>query len=186
MSDVTQILSAIHGGDRAAAAQLLPLVYDELRRLAAGNMARESAGHTLNATALVHEAYLRLIGSAPDLAWNHRGHFFAAAAESMRRILVDHARKKHAAKRGGARQRVALDAVEVAAPESGVDLLALDEALTKLTAVDPEAAKLVQLRYFSGLTAAQAAECLGTSLRSAERMWAFARAWLLREMGGAT
>jgi len=184
MENVTQILSAIHGGDQAAAAQLLPLVYDELRRLAAGNMARESTAHTLNATALVHEAYLRLIGSSPDIGWNHRGHFFAAAAESMRRILVDHARKKHAHKRGGERQRVPLDDVQIAAPEQNIDLLALDEALTRLASVDAEAAKLVQLRYFSGLTTPQAAECMGTSTRTAERLWAFARAWLYREMGG--
>lgn len=184
MDNVTQILTAIHGGDRAAASQLLPLVYDELRRLAASNMAREAPGHTLNATALVHEAYLRLLGDSPDLAWNHRGHFFAAAAESMRRILVDHARKKHAHKRGGERERVPLDDIQIAAPETDVDLLALDEALTRLAAVDAEAVQLVQLRYFSGLTNAQAAECMGISTRSAERLWAFARAWLYREMAG--
>lgn len=184
MENVTQILNAIHGGDRAAAEQLLPLVYDELRRLAASNLAREAPGHTLNATALVHEAYLRLIGDSPQLEWNHRGHFFAAAAASMRRILVDHARKKHAHKRGGEWQRVPLDDLPIAAPEPDIDLLALDEALTRLAAFDPEGAKLVQLRYFTGLTSAQAAECMGISTRSAERLWSFARAWLYREMSG--
>ncbi len=182
MDDVTRILAAVHGGDRAAADQLLPLVYDELRRLAALRLARESAGHTLNATALVHEAYLRLVGTAEDVSWSHRGHFYAAAAESMRRILVDHARKKHSLKRGGGRTRVPLDEVHAATDEGVVDLVALDAALTRLAAEDAEAAQLVQLRYFSGLTSAQAADCLGLSQRTAERLWAFARAWLYREM----
>jgi RNA polymerase sigma factor (TIGR02999 family) len=181
MDDVTRILAAVHGGDRAAADQLLPLVYDELRRLAALRIAQESAGHTLNATALVHEAYIRLVGGE-EVSWSHRGHFYAAAAESMRRILVDHARKKHSLKRGGGRKRVPLDEVHAATDEGEVDLVALDEALTKLATEDAEAAQLVQLRYFSGLTSAQAAGCMGLSQRTAERLWAFARAWLYREM----
>lgn len=186
MEDVTQILTAAQGGDRAAAGRLLPLVYDELRRLAALRIAHESPGHTLNATALVHEAYLRLVGSSPDLSWNHRGHFYAAAAEAMRRILVEHARRRNSRKRGGGRRRVALDDATVAVAEGGdaVDLVALDDALTKLAGEDPVSAQLVQLRYFSGLTTAQAAECMGVSPRTADRLWAFARAWLYREMGG--
>jgi RNA polymerase sigma factor (TIGR02999 family) len=182
--NVTQILSAVHAGDPDAAAQLLPLVYDELRRLAGSKMAHEPTRHTLNATALVHEAYLRLVGDGPGPGWNHRGHFYAAAAESMRRILVDHARKRNSLKRGGARKRVPLDGVDTPVPGTDLDLIALDDALTKLAAEDPVSAKLVQLRYFSGLTTPEAAECMGVSTRTAERLWTFARAWLFREMGG--
>lgn len=186
MEHVTQILTAVQSGDRAAAAQLLPLVYDELRRLAALRIANESPGHTLSATALVHEAYLRLVGDASALSWNHRGHFYAAAAEAMRRILVEHARRRNSWKRGGGKQRVPLDSSQPApdAEASLVDLVALDDALTRLQAEDPVSAQLVQLRYFSGLTTAEAAECLGMSVRTAERQWTFARAWLYREMGG--
>lgn len=182
VEQVTQILTAAHAGDRAAAAQLLPLVYDELRRLAASAMARENTGHTLNATALVHEAYLRLVGDGLDVAWNHRGHFYGAAAEAMRRILVDHARKKYAHKRGGDRRRVPLEDADVASDTDEVDLIALDEALTKLAVEDADAARLVHLRYFSGLTTAQAAECMGISPRTADRLWSYARAWIYREM----
>lgn len=185
MEHVTQILTAAQGGDRAAAERLLPLVYDELRRLAALKIANEAPGHTLSATALVHEAYLRLVGDAPGLSWNHRGHFYAAAAEAMRRILVEHARKRNSLKRGGGRRRVPLEEAQVVSDEEAVDLIALDEALTRLAAHDPVPAQLVQLRYFSGLTTAQAAECLGVSVRTADRLWAYARAWLYQEMGGA-
>jgi RNA polymerase sigma factor (TIGR02999 family) len=181
MPDVTQLLDAAAAGDRKAAAALLPLVYDELRALAAARMAEERVGHTLDATALVHEAYLRLVGPAGS-RWDGRGHFYAAAAEAMRRILVDHARTRAAAKRGGAVQRVPLGDDGPAAPEAGFDLLALDEALTKLAAADPQAAALVNLRYFAGLTVPQAADSLGVSPRSADRLWAFAKAWLYREL----
>src|SRR5215813_10601579 len=182
MSDVTRILSAIEQGDPSAAEQLLPLVYDELRRLAAQRLAGEGPGHTLQPTGLVHEAYLKLVGPGPQPPWNGRGHFFAAAAEAMRRILVDHARRKHRARRGGGMTRVDLDnldAIEQAAAGRDVDeLLALDEALAKLAAADPGKAELVRLRYFAGLTLEQAAEVLGISRATADRHWAFARAWL--------
>jgi RNA polymerase sigma factor (TIGR02999 family) len=160
---------------------LFPLVYDELRVLAAAQLAGERAGHTLEATALVHEAYLRL---AEPGRFETRGHFFAAAAEAMRRILVDHARARHADKRGGGARRVELDADGLPAAEAGLDVLALDESLKKLAAADPEAAALVNLRYFAGLTIPQAAEALGISPRSADRLWAFAKAWLYRELTG--
>jgi len=185
MSDVTRILSAIEQGDPSAAEQLLPLVYDELRQLAAQRLAREKPGQTLEATALVHEAYLRLVDSEQAQQFNSRGHFFAAAAEAMRRILVESARRKGRLKRGGGLARLDLGAAEEAAvPEVREDLLALDEALTKLAAADPQAARLVELRYFGGLPVAEAARSLGVSPRTADRLWAFARAWLLREVGG--
>jgi RNA polymerase sigma factor (TIGR02999 family) len=178
MSDVTQILCAIEAGDPKAAEALLPLVYRELRRLAAAQMAREKPGQTLDATALVHEAYLRLVGPVDDHRWQNRGHFFAAAAEAMRRILVENARRKARMKRGGERARVDLDAVDPAAPSTDDELLALDEALARLAEVDPAAAELVKLRYFAGLSIPQAAEALGIGARSADRLWAYARAWL--------
>ena len=183
MSEVTRILSAIEAGDPDAASQLLPLVYDKLRELAARKMALEKPGHTLQATALVHEAYVRLVDVEQANSWDSRGHFFAAAAEAMRRILIEESRRKRSLKRGGGLVRVELDN---AAPESGWpisdDLLALDEALTKLAETDAEAAKLVQLRYFAGLTVQEAADVLGISSRTAKRNWAFARAWLQREI----
>lgn len=182
MSDVTQLLSAIESGDPQAAAQLLPLAYDELRRLAAAQMAREKPGQTLDATALVHEAYLRLVG---DQHFDNRRHFFAAAAEAMRRILVDTARRKMRKKRGGERGRVDLDAVELVAPSPDDTLLALDEALIRLAEVDSTAAELVKLRYFAGLSIPQAAEALGIGARSADRLWAYARAWLRDALSGA-
>jgi RNA polymerase sigma factor (TIGR02999 family) len=185
MSDVTQILHAIEQGDPHAASQLLPLVYDELRTLAAHRLARQTPGQTLQPTALVHEAYLRLVGDPAGHDWDSRGHFFAAAAEAMRRILVDNARRKGRRKRGGGLSRQDLDAAEeVAVPEFREDLLALDEALTKLASTDPKAARLVELRYFAGLSNPEAAQALGVSLRTADRLWAFARVWLLREVGG--
>ena len=185
MSEVTRILSAIDQGDPHAAAQLLPLVYDELRKLAATKLAQEKPGQTLDATALVHEAYLRLVDVEKAQHWNSRGHFFAAAAEAMRRILVENARRKRRHKHGGGRVRVELDGMESAAPTPADDLLVLDEALTQLTAVDPQAAELVQLRYFAGLTIRQAAEILGLAPRTADFLWAYARSWLLQKIEGA-
>jgi RNA polymerase sigma factor (TIGR02999 family) len=182
MDDVTKILDAIQSGEPKAAERLLPLVYDELRRLAAQKLAQEKPGQTLQPTALVHEAYLRLLGDDADKRWHGRGHFFAAAAEAMRRILVDHARTKRTAKRGGGRRRLSIDDVEPIAPAPDEDVLALDEALTKLAAVDRPAAELVQLRHFAGLTLPEAAEVLGVSPRTADRLWAYARAWLHREL----
>jgi RNA polymerase sigma factor (TIGR02999 family) len=189
MSDVTQILNAIAGGDAQAADQLLPLVYEELRQLAAQKLAQEKPGQTLQATALVHEAYLRLVASGDASApreqnWNSRGHFFAAAAQAMRRILVDSARSKRRHKRGGNLARSDFDALEIPAPQTPDALLALDEALTQLAVADPQSAELVQLRYFAGLTIEQAAEILGVSPRQADFLWAFARAWLLRKIQG--
>jgi RNA polymerase sigma factor (TIGR02999 family) len=185
MSDVTRILSAIEQGDPHAASQLLPLVYDELRKLAAQKLAHEKPGQTLDATALVHEAYLRLVDTAQEPHWNSRGHFFAAAAEAMRHILVDNARRKRRIKHGGGRQRVELDEAMPAPPRAAEELLALDEALTRFAAHDPEAARVVQLRYFAGLSIEEAAQALGMSRASAYRHWSFARAWLLQELGGA-
>ncbi|HKB01081.1 MAG TPA: ECF-type sigma factor [Gemmataceae bacterium] len=182
MSDVTRLLDAAAAGDPHAAGQLLPLVYDELRRLAAQRLAHERAGHTLQPTALVHEAYLRLVGGGDEENWNSRGHFFAAAAEAMRRILVEAARRRRAAKHGGGRAREELDADLVAAAQPREDLLALDEALDKLAATNRPAAELVQLRYFAGLTLPDAAEALGMAPRTAGRLWAYARAWLRREV----
>jgi RNA polymerase sigma factor (TIGR02999 family) len=189
MTDVTRILSAIEQGDPHAAEQLLPVVYDELRKLAGQKLTQEKPGQTLDATALVHEAYLRLIGDQPAAQarghWNSRGHFFAAAAEAMRRILIEQTRRKRRQKHGGGRQRVELDdAVDIAdAPLQ--DLLELDEALDRLQSADPLAAKLVNLRYFAGLTMPQAAEALGITLRTAERNWTYARTWLHREITAA-
>jgi RNA polymerase sigma factor (TIGR02999 family) len=183
MTDVTRLLDAAAAGDRRAAADLLPLVYDELRQLAAARMADERPEHTLQPTALVHEAYLRLVG---DQQFEHRGHFFAAAAEAMRRILVDHARRKGAHKRGGAREPLDLDPATFPAPERPDDLLALDEALELLGRTEPQVAELVKLRYFAGITIPQAAEALGVSPRTADAWWAYARAWLLAKLQGET
>jgi RNA polymerase sigma factor (TIGR02999 family) len=184
LPDVTGILQAIEGGDAHAAEQLLPLVYDELRQLAAAKLARERPGQTLQATALVHEAYLRLVDGAPARRWDSRGHFFAAAAEAMRRILIENARRKHAEKRGGGRQRVELDGLELSVELPVDDLVALDEALTRLAQRDPQTAQLVQLHCFAGLSIEQAAEALALAPRTAYRDWAFARAWLYREIAG--
>ena len=185
MADVTRLLDAAAAGDRQAAADLLPLVYDELRKLAAARMAAESPGNTLQPTALVHEVYLRLVTPAkPQAAFDGRGHFFAAAAEAMRRILVDAARRKQREKHGGDLQRVDLDATVAVAPEARDDLIALDAALTRLAAEDPQVARLVELRHFAGLTIPEVAEILEISPRTADRLWAFARAWLLRELSG--
>jgi RNA polymerase sigma factor (TIGR02999 family) len=184
MSEVTRILSAIDQGDPDAASQLLPLVYDELRELAAQKLAREMPGQTLQPTALVHEAYLRLVGKDEEQHWNSRGHFFAAAAEAMRRILVEIARQKASLKRGGGQNR--MDVVDglLAAPEPREDLVALDAALTKLAETDKQAAELVQLRYFAGLPIREIAETLGIAPRTADRLWAYAKAWLQQEMEG--
>jgi RNA polymerase sigma factor (TIGR02999 family) len=179
MTDVTRILNAIEQGDPHAAAQLLPLVYDELRQLATQKMAREKPGQTLNATALVHEAYLRLVG---DQHFSGRGHFFAAAAEAMRRILVEQARRKRTLRAGGDRERIDLDEINPAVKEPGDEILALDEALTRLAERDPVRAELVKLRFFAGLTMPEAAATLGVSLATAERYWTFARTWLYSAM----
>ncbi|TXT21859.1 MAG: sigma factor [Planctomycetota bacterium] len=183
-ADVTRILEQMIQRDPTAAGQLLPLVYDELRKLAVAKLAQEQPGQTLQATALVHEAYLRLVGGVQaGKAWDGRGHFFAAAAEAMRRILVDNARRKQRVRHGGDLARVVLnDELDIAVPEFREDLLALDTALDKLKQADGTAAELVQLRYFAGLTLAEAAEMLDISPRSADRIWAYAKAWLHREM----
>jgi RNA polymerase sigma factor (TIGR02999 family) len=183
MNDVTRVLSAIEKGDPRAAEQLLPLVYDELRRSAAQKLAREAPGQTLTATALVHEAYLRLVDADNVQQWNSRGHFFAAAAEAMRRILVERARHKRSLKAGGDRHRLDLADIEPAVPEPDVDLLALDEALAKLEQHDRRMAELIKLRFFAGLTIAQAAEVLGISTSTADNDWAYARCWLRLEIG---
>jgi RNA polymerase sigma factor (TIGR02999 family) len=181
MSDVTRILSAIEQGEPYAAEQLLPLVYDELRKLAAQRLAHEAPGQTLQATALVHEAYLRLVDVEKAQHWNSRGHFFAAAAEAMRRILVESARRKQADKHGGGRRRVDLPG-DLAAEARSDDLVALDEALSRLEQHDADAARLVKLRYFAGLPHQEAAEVLGLSRGAADRLWALARAWLFRQL----
>ena len=175
MNDVTRILSAVERGDAGAADQLLPLVYDELRKLAAQKLAQEKPGQTLQATALVHEAYLRLVDGEPAPHWNSRGHFYAAAALAMRRILVDQARRKQADKRGGRRKRVELNDADVAYTPPEADLLDIDEALTRLAAEDSQAAQLIQLRYFGGLSLEDAAEVVGLSRSSAYEHWAYAR-----------
>ena len=182
MSEVTRILSAIEQGDRDAAGQLLPLVYDELRKLAAQKLAQEKPGQTLQATALVHEAYLRLVDVEKAQHWNSRGHFFAAAAEAMRRILVDQARRRSALKRGGQAEREALEPSGIAAPTAEERLLAVHEALDDLARTDPEAATLVKLRFFGGMTAAEAAKALGLSVQSAHDLWTYARSWLRRRL----
>jgi RNA polymerase sigma factor (TIGR02999 family) len=184
MPEVTQLLDAAAAGDPKAAAELLPLVYDELRRLAAARMAGEKAGHTLQPTALVHEAYVRLVGGEQTGSWDGRGHFFAAAAEAMRRILIDQARRKATTRHGGTMNRQLLDPDAAATPEPREDLLALDEALDRLAAEDPLKADLVKLRYFVGMSLAEAAAALGLSERTAGRHWAFARAWLRRAVEG--
>ena len=182
MSDVTCILNAIDSGDPHAAAQHLPLVYKELRRLAARWLAHEAPGQTLQPTALVHEAYLRLVGDGADRHWEGRRHFFAAAAEAMRRILIENARRKHRAKRGGHWRREDLDPDQFHASAESGDLLALHEAMERLIAAEPQVAELVTLRYFAGLSLPRAAETLGISHRTADRWWAYARAWLLAEL----
>jgi RNA polymerase sigma factor (TIGR02999 family) len=184
MSEVTRILSAIEQGDPSAAEQLLPLVYDELRKLAAERMALEKPGQTLQATALVHEAYLRLVDVDQVQRWNSRGHFFAAAAEAMRRILIDTARRKQSHKRGGDLARQDLDAVDLAAAEGPEEVLALDEAMQKLAEHDPSAAEVVRLRFFAGLPVPEVAKLLGISPRTADRLWVYARAWLHQQMQG--
>ncbi len=185
-SEVTRILSTIEDGDRQAASQLLPLVYDELRRMAARKMAHEKPDQTLQPTALVHEAFLRLVGGDDRKNWDGRGHFFAAAAEAMRRILIDAARRRNAEKRGGKLQRCEfLEEDAVLNVEDTETMLALDEALTKLAAMDASLAKLVELRYFTGLTIEETANVLGVSPRTTKRNWAYARAWLRREMDDA-
>jgi RNA polymerase sigma factor (TIGR02999 family) len=178
MTEVTRILSALEQGDPHAAAQLLPLVYDELRQLAAHKLAHETPGQTLQATALVHDAYLRLVGEGEGPHWDSRRHFFAAAAEAMRRILIDRARDKHRLKRGGGWRRLRLDQLDLSVTEPPDDLLALDEALEKLAREDPPCAELVKLRFFAGLTLDEAAGALGIARRTADRSWAFARSWL--------
>jgi RNA polymerase sigma factor (TIGR02999 family) len=184
MSEATQVLSAIESGDAKAADQLLPLVYEELRRLAASKMANEAAGHTLQPTALVHEAWLRLVGVQPP-RFENRAHFFAAAAEAMRRILIDRARQKRAARHGGGQQRVELEQVELPFPGNDDQLLAVNDALDQLAAAHPLEAEVVKLRYFVGLTHEEAANALGISVRTAKYYWAHARAWLFHEITGA-
>jgi RNA polymerase sigma factor (TIGR02999 family) len=185
VSNVTQILNAIDAGDVHAAEKLLPLVYDELRKLAARKLRNEKPGQTLQATALVHEAYLRLVHTEKVQHWNSRGHFFAAAAEAIRRILIGNARRKHALKRGGQAQRLNLDAIELTDLPADDKLLAMEDALVRLTDKDPVKAELVKLRYFAGLTNQEAAGILGISTATAERYWAYARAWLQQEITAA-
>ena len=187
MQNATLLLHAIQGGDPHAAEKLLPLVYEELRKLAAQRLAAEKPGQTLQATALVHEAYLRLVDSNAPQHWNSRGHFFAAAAEGMRRILIENARRKQRVKHGALHERVELDGLQLAAAgyiDSTIDLLALDEALTRLAQLDATKAEVVKLRFFAGLTLEEAAAALGLSAATADRYWAFARAWLFRELSG--
>jgi RNA polymerase sigma factor (TIGR02999 family) len=182
MSEVTRILQRIESGDPAAAEQLLPLVYDELRKLAAARMAQEQPGQTLQATALVHEAYVRLVDTDRAQQWNSRGHFFSAAAEAMRRILIDQARHKQSQRHGGGRKRLDVEHVEIAAPEPSLEVLALDEALERFERIDAAKARLVKLRYFTGMTIPQVAEALGISTNTADRWWSYARAWLHAEL----
>ena len=182
MSEVTQILGRIEDGDGQAAEKLLPLVYDELRKLAAAKMAKEDPGQTLQATALVHEAYIRLVDVEKAQHWDSRGHFFAAAAEAMRRILVENARRHASLKRGGEANRVEIDELTLVCEEQTFDLLSLDEALCGLEEHDPEASQLVKLRFFAGLGHQEAAEAMGLGRRAADRIWALARAWLFREL----
>jgi RNA polymerase sigma factor (TIGR02999 family) len=184
MNDVTRILSAIDAGDLHAAEQLLPLVYNELRKLAAARLAQEKPGQTLQATALVHEAYLRLVGAENQQRWDGRGHFFAAAAEAMRRILVEQARRKQGPKVGGRMRRVALDRAAPSIAGPNIDILALNEALDKLAAKDPRVAELVKLRFFAGLTTDQAATALGVAPSTVDLDWAYAKSWLRAEMSG--
>ncbi len=184
MSDVTRILAAAEAGDPHAAEQLLPLVYDELRKLAARQLAGEKPGQTLEATALVHEAYVRLVGAEKGQAWNSRGHFFAAAAQAMRRILVENARRKGRVKHGGGRRPADVDCDALAAAGPDEEVLALHDALEQFAAQDPLKAQLVELHFFGGLALAEAAECLGVSLSTADRAWRYARAWLYAAMAG--
>jgi RNA polymerase sigma factor (TIGR02999 family) len=183
MDAITGVLSAIEQGEPHAAGQLLPLVYEELRKLAAQKLAQEAPGQTLQATALVHEAYVRLVGSASNQTWDGRSHFFAAAAEAMRRILIERARHKNCRKAGGGRRRVDLDEIELTLDEPDLELLALDDALRELERKDPRKAEVVKLRFFAGLTTAQAALALGVSTSTAENDWAYARSWLRLRMG---
>jgi RNA polymerase sigma factor (TIGR02999 family) len=184
MGDVSRILSVLEQNDPRASEELLPLVYEELRRLAAARMAREESDHTLQATALVHEAYLRLVGDERPQHWSGRAHFFAAAAEAMRRILIERARQRASLKAGGDRRRVELDKVAAADQGNAVDLLDLDDALTRLERVEPRKAQLVKLRYFAGMDLADAADLLGISLPTAKRDWTYARAWLYGQIAG--
>ncbi len=182
MSDVTRILSQIEQGDPAAAEQLLPLVYDELRKLAAAKLTQEKPGQTLQATALVHEAYVRLIGGDDSQQWNSRGHFFGAAAEAMRRILVESARRKKRLRHGGVQKQIDLDSQLLISHEADENLLALDEALVRLAAEEPEASTVIKLRYFAGLTIEQTAQAMQISVRTANRHWVYARAWLYKQL----
>jgi RNA polymerase sigma factor (TIGR02999 family) len=184
MNDVSHILASIEQGDPRAAEQLLPLIYDELRKLAAQKLSQEKPGQTLQATALVHEAYLRLLGARREEGWDNRGHFFAAAAEAMRRILVENARRKRRQKHGGGRLRVDLDEASLVCRMPPADLLALDEAMTRLAAEDPIKARLVQLRFFAGLSLDEASQVMGVSAVTAKRYWRYAKAWLHREVAG--
>jgi RNA polymerase sigma factor (TIGR02999 family) len=182
MNEITQVLERIQKGEPSAAEALLPLVYEELRKLAAQRMAEENPGQTLQATALVHEAYLRLVDADQQQRWDGRGHFFAAAAEAMRRILVEQARRKKTIKHGGGRRRIDADTVAIVAPEDSDDLVAIDEALDRLAALDPVKAELVKLRYFAGLTIEECAEALGISCATAKRYWTYSRVWLFEEI----
>jgi RNA polymerase sigma factor (TIGR02999 family) len=184
MTRVTEILSAVQRGDRQAAGQLLPLVYDELRKLASQRLAREGEPHSLNATALVHEAYLRLVGNGDQAQWDGRGHFFAAAAEAMRRILVDSARARQSRKRGGDHVRQELEITEIPMHQPPAEVIAVNDALDHLAKVNPPAADLVKLRYFAGFPMREAAEILGIAPRTADSLWAYSRAWLALEIGG--
>jgi RNA polymerase sigma factor (TIGR02999 family) len=184
MNEITQVLERIEKGEASAAEALLPLVYEELRKLAAQKMAQENPGQTLQPTALVHEAYLRLVDVEERQRWDGRGHFFAAAAEAMRRILVERARRKKAVKHGGGRQRLDTDTVAIVAPENDDDLVAIDEALDRLAALDPVKAELVKLRYFAGLTIEECAEALRISCATAKRYWAYSRVWLFEQVSG--